>query len=218
MRSATQDPADSFATMGRVPASETSAETAAYVAAGVALLVGLANPFITNLMAARRQRRELQHDRDMRVREDLVQVVDDATQALVRSRRGTESLHTLWKTGQPVEGPNSEAVMTARQQSVEGTRYARSRLATRFGEDSPIVDAYMQALTDVDAYAHSLAGFVETADYAAHVAAITKARLQATQTQTDFFAVARSTLAGSAANSTSDKGKGKPIRYSTPRM
>ena len=116
------------------------------------------------------------------------------------------------------EGPNSEAVMTARQQSVEGTRYARSRLATRFGEDSPIVDAYMQALTDVDAYAHSLAGFVETADYAAHVAAITKARLQATQTQTDFFAVARSTLAGSAANSTSDKGKGKPIRYSTPRM
>ena len=89
MRSATQDPADSFATMGRVPASETSAETAAYVAAGVALLVGLANPFITNLMAARRQRRELQHDRDMRVREDLVQVVDDATQALVRSRRGT---------------------------------------------------------------------------------------------------------------------------------
>jgi hypothetical protein len=140
--------------LGRLCCME-AGEIAAYVAAAVALIVGLVNP----LLASRSQSKQRLEERAKRGREEVVTLVEDAAIALGRGRRKMEGIHQLWRLGVSPDSDLAHREFTEPDTAVEEARAAYSRLLLRFSEDDPLPTAYREATENFDAYMRLLRAY-----------------------------------------------------------
>jgi hypothetical protein len=119
------------------------AETAAYIAAGVALVVGLISPIFTAVMAGRRQRAELHHDRELRSREDRVQVLDEAAEAIAEMRTILGRLAPVGQQQPQQRGAQEQRELLAAWRAI---RAVMARSEIHFGRTSRVTEALVAAL------------------------------------------------------------------------
>jgi hypothetical protein len=115
-----------------------AAAIAAFVSAGVALAVGLVNPFLSNRRADERLRAQLDHERWMKTREERVELIYGVAQALTSAQRATDEVVGLWKVGVPWADERRLAASATQWDRVEELRQARARLAISYSHTTPI--------------------------------------------------------------------------------
>jgi hypothetical protein len=114
--------------------------------------IGVAGTLLAGQKAIRRdearQRTELDHDRQVRQREDLIGVIDDALKA---SQSGAYALSSLKdevafcaRENIPLMGEDWDKSRRELPDAVRGLNWARARLAARLKDDHPLTEAVEQ--------------------------------------------------------------------------
>ena len=113
----------------------------------------------------KRQEKELAHDRDTRHRDDLIGLIDSATDAINRLLRAHERIEAAWRAGMDPGGERATAILEQRIDVIEAVRYERDRLETRFGGDAAISRAYNAAMEALDAYGDVIEPFLDRKEF-----------------------------------------------------
>jgi hypothetical protein len=132
-----------------------STSTAApYVAAGVALAVGLLNPWLTNWLGGRRQRDQLAHDRALRSRDEIIALIGDAASAASTRFYLTDRARDLWQQDVGWDDPQPQEIDRERVAAVEKLRDAWGRVEIRFPQDSAVRQRFEEWRTELDRYSN----------------------------------------------------------------
>jgi hypothetical protein len=133
-----------------------TAAIAAYVSAGVALTVGVLNPLLSNHKADQRLRRQFEHERWMKTRDERIDLIYGVTRALTSAQRATDEVAALWRAGVSWDDDRRKAASETQWDRVEELRQARARLAIRYSPDAPIFSAFDAAQVAQNEYRHLL--------------------------------------------------------------
>ena len=107
-----------------------------------------------------RQAATLRHERQMRARDEQIELIEQGAAALAGIRRGLDSMHGSWERGIEYRADAvREAVAVTRRSLIDG-RSALARLGLRFGDDSALVDPFKEA-----SKAHSELTLITLRDY-----------------------------------------------------
>jgi hypothetical protein len=142
-----------------------AATAAPYVAAGVALAIGILTPWRSNRSAskrqreqlddaAQRQREQLDYDRAMRRRDELIALIGDAASAGSTRFYLTERARDLWQQGVGWDDPQAQEIDRDRVAAVEKLRDAWGRMEIRFPQDSAVRQRFEEWRTELDRYSN----------------------------------------------------------------
>jgi hypothetical protein len=189
------------------PATTDLATAAPYVAAGVALVVGVVNPWATNRLAARRQREQLDHDRSMRRREEIITLIGDATTAGSRRFYVTDRAMDLWRSTIAYDAPQSREVENERIAVVEQLRGAWGRIEVRFPQDSDVRQYFNEWRTALDAYSAMVRlGYEAGRPYLPEMMEVQERRRLAGQAADRWLEAARAAVAALDHGESSERG------------
>jgi hypothetical protein len=171
------------------------AQTAAYVAAAVALLVGIVNPLVSAASARRRSGEQFAHERKMRVRDENLQALDEATVRLATAWRFVERLGIYWKAGNDWKSQKVRSVVDEHNASIHDVRAAESRLTVRFGAESEVCKAYTDALTKTTEVIKAMEPWAAGDPFDAHLEEVQGEEDGFSDAEERFLKAARATLA-----------------------
>jgi hypothetical protein len=129
-----------------------AATVASYAAASVALAVGIVTPWRSNRSAAQRQRGQLEHDRAMRRRDEIVALIGDAASAASTRFYLTERARDLWQQAIAWDDPQTQEIERERVAAVEKLRDAWGRVEIRFPQDSLVSQRFEEWRTELDRF------------------------------------------------------------------
>jgi hypothetical protein len=133
-----------------------TAATAAFVSAGVALVVGVLNPVLSSRKADQRLREQLAHERWLKTREERVELIYSVARALTSAQRATDEVVALWSQDVPWADELRVAASRTQWDRVEDLRQARARLAIRFAPRTKIFRAFDAAQIAQNDFRHLL--------------------------------------------------------------
>jgi hypothetical protein len=133
-----------------------TAATAAFVSAGVALLVGVLNPVLSSRKADQRLREQLAQERWLKIRDERVELIYTVARALTSAQRATDEVVALWSQGVPWDAEERIAASDTQWDRVEDLRQARARLAIRYAPKTPIFKAFDEAQVAQNEFRHLL--------------------------------------------------------------
>jgi hypothetical protein len=173
-----------------------AATVAPYVAAGVALVVGLVNPTVTNRLAARRQREQLDHDRAMRRRAEIISLLEDAANAGSKGLLVTDRKIDLWRDGIDPEDGRAQHVESERLAAVETLRDTWGRMEIRFPDDAAVRRQFGEWVERLDAYRIAVRkGYERGLDLGQQIQEIRVLRAAAAEAADVWLAMARAAVA-----------------------
>jgi hypothetical protein len=141
-----------------------------------------------------RQAAEIKHQRLLKGREELIELLEGAAVALGAGRRAQETVSGLWRREVDPDSPEAREGLALHTRSVEQVREARAKLLLRYDAEEAVAHAYREANLKLDDYRRTLRGYATRESYPEARVSIAELRRQLINAEVAFLAVARAEL------------------------